>query len=64
MGSFYKVGIPSGGNLSRAIGGKTDSIGLKVLCSEVLGSKFLGFGLTKLFFGKPQFTGISRLSRK
>ena len=64
MGSFYKAGIPSGGNLSLTIGGKTDKIGLKVLCSEVLGSKFLGFGWTKPFFGKAQLTEISKLSRK
>ena len=29
MGSFYMVGVPSGGNLSRTIGGKTDKIGFK-----------------------------------
>ncbi len=44
-GLILMVEIPSVGNLSRIIRGKTDRIVLKILGSEVL-----GFGLTKLFF--------------
>jgi len=43
MGSFYKVRVPSAGNLSRTVGERTDRIVLMVLGSEAQGFKVLGF---------------------